>query len=86
MGFSPINPVYLRKPILSARADKVGLSAHADKDCFPGKPTLSARADNMGFLDTPGLSERKPLSADNVGFFFSKKPTLSERNPYYLIR
>ena len=50
VGFSVINPVYLRKPILSACTDKVGLSVHAGKDCFPGKPTLSASADNMGLL------------------------------------
>ena len=39
--FSLINPVYLRKFILSACADKVGLTAQADEDCFPDKPTLS---------------------------------------------
>ena len=27
--------------MLSARADKMGLSVHGDKDCFPGKTTLS---------------------------------------------
>ena len=40
----------MRKPILSPRADKVGLSAHADKDCFPDKPTLPACTDNVNFL------------------------------------
>ena len=61
VGFSLIYLVYLRKPILSARTDKMGLSAHADKDCFPDRTTLSARADNIGFPDKPGLSERNPL-------------------------
>ena len=50
VGFSLISLVYLRKSISSARADKVGLSAQADKDSFPNKPTLSACADDMGFL------------------------------------
>ena len=53
---------------------------------FLKKPTLSARADNMGFSQISRVFLKKPtLSADNVGFF-SEKPTLSERNPYYLIR
>ena len=60
----------MRKHLLSARAgkvelsalvDKLGLSAHADKDCFPDKSTLSVRADNIFFSDKPGLSERTPL-------------------------
>ena len=50
VGFSLINQVYIRKPILSVHADKVRLSAHEDKDCFPDKPTLAARTDNMGSL------------------------------------
>ena len=69
MGFSLISPVYLRKSILSAPANEVGLSAHADKDCFSDKPTLSVRADNMGFLRKTEIIRRKPiLSVDNVGF------------------
>ena len=44
VGFSLINLVYLRKPLLYARAGKVGLSAQADKDCFPDKaPYLRAQ-------------------------------------------
>ena len=35
------------------------------------------------FRKTRFIWENPTLSADNVGFF--KKPTLSERNPYYLI-
>ena len=37
------------------------------------------------FSDKLGFSEKQStLSADNLGF--SEKPTLSERNPFYLIR
>ena len=51
-------------------ADKVGFSAHVDKDCFPDKPTLPARADDMGFVRKTGFIREKPtLSVDNVGFF-----------------
>ena len=38
VGFSLIKPVYLGKPILFARADKMELSAHAEKDCEDGLP------------------------------------------------
>ena len=67
----------LEKPILFARADK---------DRFSDNPTLSVRADNVGFYQINRVFLKKPrLSADNAGFF-PGKPTLSERNPYYLIR
>ena len=51
---------------------------------------LFARTDNVGFSQIDRVfSEKNTLSADNIGFDnvgFSEKPTLSERNPYYLIR
>ena len=61
-------------------------NARADKDRFSDNLTLSARPKICGFLsDKPGFSEKQPtLSADDLGF--SEQPTLSQRNPYYLIR
>ena len=56
-----INPVSLGKPILPARADKVGSICATDEDCFPDKTTVSARTEIWVFLDKPGLSERNPL-------------------------
>ena len=71
----------LEKPILFARADKERFQINSHY----------LRADNEFLSDKSGFSEKNlhylqhTLSADNVGFF-SEKPTLSERNPYYLIR
>ena len=60
VGFSLINPVYLRKLILSACTGKVRLSVHADKNCFSDKPILSAQIIWV-YSDKPGLSQRTPL-------------------------
>ena len=49
MGFSPINPVYLRKRILSARADKIGVFGKQSLSACADNLTLSARVDNTGF-------------------------------------
>ena len=70
VGFSLINPVYLRKPIISACADSVGLSGKQSLPACAHNLTLSARADTMGFFRQTGFIRDKPtLSADNVGFF-----------------
>ena len=50
VGFSLINPVYLRKPIVSASADKVGLFGKQSLSACADNLTLSVSADNMGSL------------------------------------
>ena len=47
------------KPILSARVNKVRLSVHADKDCFPNGPTLKI---TWVFSGKTTLSEKNRLS------------------------
>ena len=72
---------------LKIRLEKLILFAHTDKRTFSDKFTLSARADNVGFSQIKQVFLKKKtahfICRDK---FFSKKPALSERNPYYLIR
>ena len=48
-------------------------------------PMLFARADNVGFSQIKWVFLKNPHYLQ-IMWVFSEKPTLSERNPYYLIR
>ena len=80
MSFSLINSVYLRKPILSERADDVGLSARADNVVFQVNPPYLRVQIIWVFSDKPGLSERTPLYLQ-IMWSLSEKHTLPEKNP-----
>ena len=90
MGFSNLiftPSVFLSVPEHENEVGKAHLFARADKGSLSERNPHYLRAQIIWFLsDKPGFSEKKTtLSADNVGFF-QKNHTLSEKNPYYLIR